>query len=55
MADASDARDLEIVPGNAGDQLDAWGREQSTLRFRFDLSDGTGDGTVTPEVTVTWS
>jgi hypothetical protein len=55
MADASDARDLEITPGNAGNSLDAWGREESTLRFRFDLSDGTGNGTVTPEVTASWS
>ena len=39
----------------AGDQRDAWGRKESTLRFSFDLSDGTGTGTVTPSVTAGWS
>ena len=54
-ADVSDARDLEITPGNTLGQKDAWGREASTLRFTFDLSDGNGTGTVTPEVTASWS
>jgi hypothetical protein len=54
-ADVSDARDLEITPGNTLGQKDAWGRTAATLRFTFDLSDGTGTGTVTPEVTVSWS
>jgi hypothetical protein len=54
-ASASPVRDLAITPGNAGDRKDAWGRRASTLRFGFDLSDGTGSGTVTPSVTATWS
>ena len=48
------ARDLAITPGNAGNQRDGWGREEGTLRFSFDLSDGSG-GTVTPSVTAGWS
>ena len=52
---AGDARDLAITPGNAGNQRDGWGRKASTLRFSFDLSDGSGSGTVTPSVTAGWS
>ena len=52
---ASPARDLAITPGNAGNHRDAWGRKESTLRFSFDLSDGSGTGTVTPSVTAGWS
>ena len=54
-ADASGARDLTITPGNDGDHKDAWGRDESTLSFTFDLSDGTGTGTVDPVVTANWS
>jgi hypothetical protein len=54
-ATASPARDLAITPGNAGNHRDAWGRKESTLRFSFDLSDGSGTGTVTPSVTAGWS
>jgi hypothetical protein len=54
-ATASPARDLAITPGKAGNHRDAWGRKESTLRFSFDLSDGTGTGTVTPSVTAGWS
>ena len=54
-ATASPARDLAITPGNAADHRDAWGRKESTLRFSFDLSDGSGTGTVTPSVTAGWS
>jgi hypothetical protein len=54
-ASASPARDLVITRGNAAGRRDAWGRQASTLRFRFDLSDGTGTGTVTPSVTAGWS
>jgi len=54
-ADASDARDLTITPGNDGDHKDAWGRDESTLEFTFDLSDGTGSGTVEPVFTASWS
>ena len=54
-ADTSDARDLTITPGNDGDHKDAWGRNESTLSFTFDLSDGTGTGTVDPVVTAIWS
>jgi PKD domain len=54
-ADASGARDLTITPGNDGDHKDAWGRDESTLEFTFDLSDGTGSGTVDPVVTASWS
>ncbi len=54
-ASASPARDLTITPGNAGNHRDGWGRRESTLRFSFDLSDGTGTGTVTPSVTAGWS
>ena len=53
--DASGARDLTITPGNTGDHKDAWGRSESTLQFSFDLSDGTGTGTVDPSVTASWS
>ena len=48
-ADATDARDLTITPGNTGNHKDLWGRNESTLQFTFDLSDGTGSGTVDPE------
>jgi PKD domain len=54
-ATASAARDLAITPGNAGNHRDTWGRRESTLRFSFDLSDGTGTGTVSPSVTAGWS
>ena len=55
-ADASPtARDLTITPGNAGNHKDVWGRNESTLQFTFDLSDGAGSGTVTPSVTASWS
>jgi hypothetical protein len=54
-ATASPARDLAITPGNAGNHRDGWGRKESTLRFSFDLSDGSGTGTVTPTVTAGWS
>jgi hypothetical protein len=54
-ATASPARDVAITPGNAGNHRDAWGRKESTLRFSFDLSDGSGTGTVTPSVTAGWS
>jgi hypothetical protein len=54
-ADASDARNLTITPGNTGNHKDAWGRDESTLQFTFDLSDGTGSGTVEPSVTASWS
>jgi hypothetical protein len=54
-ATVSPARGLSITPGNAGHHRDAWGRRESTLRFSFDLSDGTGTGTVSPSVTAGWS
>ena len=54
-ADASNARDLTITPGNVGNHKDLWGRDESTLQFTFDLSDGTGTGTVTPSVTASWA
>lgn len=54
-ATASAARDLAITPGNAGNDRDAWGRKESTMRFSFDLSNGSGTGTVTPSVTAGWS
>jgi hypothetical protein len=54
-ATASPARGVAVTPGNAGNHRDAWGRAQSTLRFSFDLSDGSGTGTVTPSVTAGWS
>jgi hypothetical protein len=54
-ATTSAARDLAITPGNAGNHRDAWGRRESTLRFSFDLSDGSGTGTVAPSVTAGWS
>jgi hypothetical protein len=54
-ATASPARALAITPGKAGNHRDAWGRKESTLRFSFDLSDGSGTGTVTPSVTAGWS
>jgi hypothetical protein len=54
-ATASPARDLAITPGNAGNHRDAWGRKESTLRFSFDLSDGSGTGTVTPSLSADWS
>jgi hypothetical protein len=44
-----------ITPGNDGDHKDAWGRDESTLEFTFDLSDGTGSGTVEPVFTASWS
>lgn len=54
--EVSDARDLAITPGNAGNALDAWGRQSSTLSFTFDLSNGEpGGASVTPSVTVSWS
>ncbi len=54
-ADATDARNLTITPGNTGNHKDLWGRNESTLQFTFDLSDGTGTGTVTPSVTASWA
>jgi hypothetical protein len=56
VATASGSGDLAIVGGNAGDVLDAWGREASTMRFSLELT-GTADNsvTVTPGVTLTWS
>jgi len=54
-ADASDTRDLELTPGNPGGHDDAWGRDESTLKFTFDLSDGTGSGSVEPVFTASWS
>jgi hypothetical protein len=54
-ASASIARDLTLTPGKRGDRRDAWGRPSSTLSFTFDLSGGTGTGTVTPNVTASWS
>ena len=55
-ASTASGNDLTIVRGNAGNVLDAWGREASTLRFSFDVT-GLADnsGSVTPEVTVSWS
>jgi hypothetical protein len=54
-ASAGLAHDLMLTPGKHGDRRDAWGRPSSTVRFTFDLSGGTGTGTVTPNATVSWS
>ena len=54
-AGVSDARDLAITPGNAGNHKDAWGRNESTLAFTFDITSGmTPPVTVEPSVTASW-
>ena len=56
-ASTASGNDLTIARGNAGNVLDAWGREASTLplqlRRRPALADNSGS--VTPSVTVSWS
>ena len=55
-AGVSDARDLAITPGNAGNHKGAWGRDESTLRFTFDITSGMAPpATVAPGVTASWS
>jgi hypothetical protein len=54
-ATRSAPRELELLAGNDGSMLDAWGRVEQTVQFKFDLSDGGGTGTTNPGVTASWS
>ncbi len=54
--EVSDARNIAITPGNAGNHKDAWGRNESTLQFTFDITSGAAPpASVTPSVTASWS
>lgn len=50
----SAARSLHLVQGNAGNHVDAWGAQENTLTFEFDVGNGGGTGTTNPAVTAGW-